>query len=90
MYRKPIVLIAGINIVLIALIAAALPDSMGGDPRQVSPVQLKARAARLFEAERRQRTMDYGYLVALSSALKFQQYTRVEELLKQYDSKRTL
>lgn len=54
------------------------------------PVELKSRAAKIFENERIRPQVGAGYLIALSTALKFQLYGRVEHLLNEYECQRTL
>lgn len=54
-------------------------------PPTRSTVELKAHAARVFEAEKAKETRDTPFLAALSIALRFQEFARVEQLLIQYD-----
>ena len=56
----------------------------------LSPLQLRARVARVLEKEKENRTVEYGFLVALASAVRFSQFERVEELLLEYECGRTL
>lgn len=55
-----------------------------------SAFELKARAERVFRRERTQPTADGKFLMALSMALGFRHYERVEALLNQYECGRTL
>lgn len=55
-----------------------------------SPLQLKARAERVFRKEHAEPRVGGQFLIALSMALGFRNYERVEALLNQYDCGNTL
>lgn len=64
-------------------------------PRELSsplptPLELKERAERVFEIEHGKTAQDRSFLLALSTALRFQEYDRVEELLNQYECGRRI
>ena len=82
-HLRTIAFVLALNVMLGAALWALSPDSHYSTQQTV---QLKARAVRVFEAEHQERTVEYGFLVALSNAIKFQQFERVEQLLNQYES----
>lgn len=69
--------------------SSCTPSSIGAHATQ-SPIELKVRAERVFRTERVQPKADGKFLIALSMALGFKQFARVEALLNQYDCGHTL
>lgn len=65
------------------------PSTIQAEPVQ-STIELKVRAEKVFRTERVQPKADGKFLIALSMALGFKQYARVEALLNQYDCGHTL
>lgn len=53
-------------------------------------ILLKEKATQIFQKERGSQLPDHSYLVALSMALKFQDYERVSQLVRQYETKQGL
>jgi hypothetical protein len=61
-----------------------------GYAKPASPLELKERAARVFEAERSREDGDSGILLALSVALRDNRFDNLERLLNEYECGRSL
>lgn len=110
-YKKPVLIIAALNVSTVAAITLAWNSSgfqevrAASHPREFqtashcsvprgyakpSAFELKTRAERVFRQEKAQPTADGKFLMALSMALGFRHYERVEALLNQYECGHTL
>lgn len=103
LYRRPVAIICALNLAALSLIALSWParDSAQAQARPAqcdvpnasehpTAVQLKVRAAKIFEAQRSGHSLSEGYLTALSTAVDSSSWEKVEALLNEYDCGRTL